>query len=257
MTLLVQPSDDPARIAHGQTVGRNVTDDHRACPYDSSVADGHARADRHVTAYPAALTDSHRAAHLPFVTVISIQRMFRRIDMHTWCNQCLPSDVYSTTVEDDASEVDEYALSGEYQVAVVAMERWFNENVGSRIRQQLTCDFRHCGLMIFGDVESPEKFLHLSPPRPHLRCVGIIGLTVLHSPQLILKRRTLLQFFFSCHYCILVSVKVIRICKRGRRRCLRNRMPRPLSSCHWRPRRPNRRVAYPSVGWSSLRGGRH
>ena len=107
--------------------------------------------------------------------------------MHAWGNQRLPSDVDTTSVEDDASEVDEHPFAGEYQVAVVAVEGRFHEHVGCRIGKQLTGDIRHRGFVVFGNVESPEQFFHFPPPRPHLRRMGIVWLPVLHPSQFILK----------------------------------------------------------------------
>ena len=45
--------------------------------------------------------------------------------------------------------------------------------------------------MVFGDVESPEEFFHLTTPRTHFWRMGIVGFTVLHPSQFILKGRTL------------------------------------------------------------------
>ena len=57
----------------------------------------------------------------------------------------LSSDVYAATVEDDASEVDEHPLAGEYQVAIVAVEGRFHEDIRGRVRKQLAGDARHVG----------------------------------------------------------------------------------------------------------------
>ena len=149
---MVYPLNNLGGIAHGNTVSGDVADYNAACTNDAAVADGHARADSDITAYPAAFAYSYGTAHLPLVAVIGIDRMFCGEDVDTWGYQSLAPYVHAAAVKYDTAKIDENTFICKDKVAVIAVEWRLHIYVVSRVGQQFTCDGCHCGLMILRDV---------------------------------------------------------------------------------------------------------
>ncbi len=199
MSFLIELAYYAGRVAYCKAVGRYVMYDNGSGSYYRAVTDGNTGADGDTAANPAALADVHGLAVFPDIAFIGIERMTGGENVHTGGYQCVFPNKHAATVKNRAAEVYENAFFGVDKAAVVAVERGLEIYVGGTVRKQFVKYVAHAFLVVFGYVQTAQKFFHFVAVCVHFGSMGIVWLAGFHFLQFLPEGGVLFQFFFACH----------------------------------------------------------